>query len=117
MCVTRQLDGSPSTFGSERILQRQFKYQLEIVTYVYLGFGMQVCPAGSPIKSLLKLPGCLHCDGLVVGCKLHASEAVEWDVLENHTGMRAGIRWPIVWLLAFSPPLLFLRTMLILANP
>jgi len=34
-------DGSPSQYGTERILQRQFKYQLEIVTYVYLGFGMQ----------------------------------------------------------------------------
>ena len=34
-------DGSDSTYSSERILQRQFKYQLEIITYVYLGFGMQ----------------------------------------------------------------------------
>jgi len=34
-------DGSGSTYSSERILQREFKYQLEIVTYVYLGFGMQ----------------------------------------------------------------------------
>jgi hypothetical protein len=34
-------DGSGSTYSHERILQREFKYQLEIVTYVYLGFGMQ----------------------------------------------------------------------------
>ena len=34
-------DGTGSTYSSERILQRQFKYQLEIITYVYLGFGMQ----------------------------------------------------------------------------
>ena len=51
MCVPRQPDGSPSTYGAEKILQRQFKYQLEIVTYVYLGFGMQVGPPGSPLSN------------------------------------------------------------------
>lgn len=39
--VGPQPDGTLSERLQERILQRQYKYQLEIVTYVYLGFGMQ----------------------------------------------------------------------------
>jgi len=34
-------DGTETDRQQERVLQREYKYQMEIVNYVYLGFGMQ----------------------------------------------------------------------------